>query len=240
MKNLIVAGLVFLLLTVGGCTVSDKPSAPSATTTTTTPTPLAAPAAIGRKYAIDPNNSWLRIRVYKTGPLARFGHDHVIGTSALAGSVVLADPFEDSGFVIELPLAELVVDDPAARRAEGELFETDIPDKDRTATRRNMLGDKLLNAQAYPNLTLTSISILGPAAGATAKVRVTIRGQEHTIEFPFTLRDDADRLQVQGEVSLTHAGLGLQPFSALGGALRVREDIDLRYNIVATLEKETL
>jgi hypothetical protein len=238
MKHLIAGCLSLLLLTGAGCTVSDKPTAP--TSTTTGPAQIGAPTAAGIRYRVDSDASWLRVRVYKTGPLARFGHDHVIASSALSGSVVLADPFADSAFVLELPLADLVVDDPAARRAEGELFAKDIPDKDRAGTRRNMLGEKLLNAQIYPNLTLTSIAIDGAMTEATAQVRVSIAGEQHRVEFPFTVRVDDDRLHAEGSATLTHAQLGLEPFSALGGALRVREDIDLRYDIVAVLDEEML
>ena len=40
-------------------------------------------------------------------------------------------------------------------------------------------------------------------------------------------------LQVQGELPLKQTDLGLTPFSLFGGALRVQDDIKVRFNIVA-------
>lgn len=232
MNRLSLALCLVLSLALGSCTVRDQrdiaaPSSPVATTTVD---------VSGVRYELVPDASWLRLRVYKTGPLARFGHDHVIASGALYGQIVRAPTLSDSAFVLRLPLSQLVVDDPDARRAEGPEFAKDIPEKDRAGTKQNMLGDKLLNAANFPDIVLTSRSV-SPAA---AEVGVTVAGAEHVVSFPYELTETEDQIIIQGQTELTHAQLGLEPFSALGGALRVREDIGLRYYLVAQRQKEIL
>ncbi|MFK7886099.1 MAG: YceI family protein [Gammaproteobacteria bacterium] len=234
MKHLPIFALLALLLV--SCTApGERRSAPDVQTTAQTKLDVA-----GTRYSIVSESSWLRVRVYKTGALARFGHDHVVASTTISGSIVRAQAFKDSAFALNLPLQSLIVDDPDARRAEGALFEKDIPQKDRTATQKNMLGVKLLNAEAFPDIALTSMSVSGSPEQAQADVLVAIAGDEKPVAFAFTLRESGDQLIIEGQTELTHAQLGLEPFSALGGALRVREDIALRYYIVAEREKDML
>src|SRR5260370_173257 len=82
----------------------------------------------GRVYRIDENQSELRILVYRAGPLAHFGHNHVMVNHAIRGAVNLADVPGDSVFWLTVPVAGFVVDDAQARRAEGADFAGDIPE----------------------------------------------------------------------------------------------------------------
>ena len=43
----------------------------------------------------------------------------------------------------------------------------------------------------------------------------------------------AEELSVSGSMSVAHADFGLTPFSAAGGLLRVAEDIDVVFDLVA-------
>jgi hypothetical protein len=55
--------------------------------------------------------------VYRDGLLARFGHNHVIESHAVRESVRLVAPPDQRRFELELPVADLIVDDPGARKA---------------------------------------------------------------------------------------------------------------------------
>jgi hypothetical protein len=50
---------------------------------------------------------------------------------------------------------------------------------------------------------------------------------------PARLELDGDTLTASGRFTLTHAQLGLSPFSVALGALRVREDIEVGYRLSA-------
>ena len=184
-------------------------------------------------YSVDPARSWLRVRVYRSGRLARFGHNHVMESRALTGSVALGDSPADSSLGLEIALSSFTVDDPAARSAEGADFDGEIPDKDRAATRRNMLGEALLNAASHPIVALSSDTIDGEFPDLSVVADVSLAGQVRPISFPVTVTLDGARLVATGDVIVTHEQLGLTPFTALLGALSVRDDIGLHFHIEA-------
>lgn len=186
-----------------------------------------------QRFAIDPAQSWLRTRVYRSGRLAKFGHNHVMMSQGLEGQIVLGDVDAQARITVTLPLESLVVDDPLARAAEGAEFDGTIPDKDRAATRKNMLGAALLNAAAYPDITLRSVRIEGARPDLVVVTDVTIAGQTRRIDLPVTVEVTDDTITAVGDFVVTHEALGLEPFSALLGALRVRDDIGLHFTLVA-------
>ena len=75
----------------------------------------------GRVYRVDEHQSELRILVYRAGPLARLGHNHVIVNHAIRGAVSLADVAGESGFQLSVPVAGFVVDDREVRK-EGPSY----------------------------------------------------------------------------------------------------------------------
>lgn len=234
---LLVAGLAACR---GPVAVQPEPSAAPVAppVAQTVPPPVAPPAAAtplgATRYVIDADRSWLRVRVYKSGRLARFGHNHVMTLDNLNGSIDRNEAGYVTGFDLSFAVADLVVDDPAARTAEGEDFPGAIPDKDREGTRRNMLSETLLNATVFPDIRIRGAAVSGQGPGHIIDAIVTLLGQDQPVPFPVTVLEDASSLIVEGDTSVTHDELGLTPFSALLGALSVRDDIGLHYYIVAT------
>jgi hypothetical protein len=192
----------------------------------------------GRVYRIDESQSELRILVYRAGPLARFGHNHVMVNHAIRGAVNLADVPGDSVFWLTVPVAGFVVDEAQARREEGADFAGDIPDDAKSGTLHNMLSAALLNADEFPEITVRSVAESGtraaPGAGAlTATVAISVAGHESTIDLPLTLHDDSRRLSATGSLELRQTALGLTPFSLMLGALQVQDAMTIKFEIVA-------
>jgi hypothetical protein len=192
----------------------------------------------GRVYRIDENQSELRILVYRAGPLAHFGHNHVIVNHAIRGAVNLADVPGDSVFRLTVPVAGFVVDDAQARREEGADFAGDIPDDAKSGTLHNMLSAALLNADAFPLIAVRSVagSGAGAASGAgalTATVAISVAGFESTVDVPLTLHLDSRRLSATGSLDVRQSTLGLTPFSLMLGALQVQDAMTIKFEIVA-------
>lgn len=199
------------------------------------PPPAPPPAEPSPPRAAEslPHEAWevvssrLEVRVYRDGPMQQLGHNHVITSDALDGTIELRDPRPWTGFTLELPLASLVVDDPAARAAAGPDFATPVPAKDREGTMRNLLGPAVLDAAHQAVVHLTADGISGGSSEYTARVRVALRSEERVIDVPLTVAFEGDRLRVHANLRLRHADLGLVPFSVALGALRVRDDIEI-------------
>ncbi|MGH8250913.1 MAG: hypothetical protein ACREVI_09500 [Steroidobacteraceae bacterium] len=203
------------------------------------PLPPAAVPPPGRAEARLPFEAWqvvashLEVWVYRDGPMAKAGHNHLISTDALRGEVELREPRTETGLALELPLEALVVDDPAARAAAGPEFAAPVPEKDRAGTRQNMLGSAVLDAAKQGLLRVTADSIEGGPGDYQARLRIALRGEERVIAVPLTVTFDGDVLRVKADFRLSHADLGLKPFSIALGALRVRDDIEIRCSLEA-------
>jgi hypothetical protein len=195
----------------------------------------------GRLYRVDEHQSELRILVYRAGPLARLGHNHVMVNRAISGAVSVADAAGESEFWLNVPVAGFVVDDAEARREEGADFAGDIPDDAKSGTLHNMLSAALLDAEKFPEITVESVAASGAQNGAgagasTATVAISVAGHESKVDVPFTLQVDARRLSATGSLELRQTFLGLTPFSLMLGALQVQDAMTIKFNIVAVSE----
>jgi hypothetical protein len=214
-----------LALAVTACAIPERAPAPAAP-------PVGAPAPpAATRYELD--SSEVRVLVFRDGPLKQLGHNHVIVSRALTGHVDVREPLGTSSFELALPLESLSVDEPALRAEEGAEFPGEIADQDREGTRRNMLSAALLDAAAFPVLRMASAGLREDARGWIASTRVMIRGAERSIEVPVSVTLEDGRLVAHGEFTVTHEQLGLTPFSAAMGALRVRDDIVIRCRFTA-------
>ena len=184
-----------------------------------------------REFRVDSESSWIRILAYPDGPLRRFGHHHVISHQGVSGTVEVAPNPLDSTVTLEIAVAGLTVDDPDMRALEGEDFEGEVPEKDIAGTRANMLGDRLLQGERFPLIRIRSTGMDGDMPDVRMTASVTVRGIENPVTFPVHVDLADDTFVATGQMDLTHAELGLAPFTAAGGALSVRDLLVLKYEI---------
>jgi hypothetical protein len=215
---------ILLPLAVAACAAPPRGPAPAAP-------PAPAPAAGADSWQV--TDSRLAVRVYRDGPMQKLGHNHLITSDALAGEVRLGEPLAASRFAFRLPLDSLVVDGADERARAGGEFAAPVPDRDREATRRNLLGERVLDAARQGEMLLTAEAISGGPTDFEAKVRVSLAGAEHVLVVPFTVTVADGRLVARADLRLTHADLGLEPFTVALGALRVRDDFEVDLTVEA-------
>ncbi len=116
-----------------------------------------------------------------------------------------------------------------ARRAEAGFS----PQPDAAAiagTRRNMLT-RVLDAGRFP---FARIAVRrDPADAATLQLAITLHGVTQPFVLPAQIEAQPDGLAVTGALSFRQSDFGIVPMSALNGALRVADRLDLRFRIVA-------
>jgi YceI-like protein len=188
----------------------------------------------GPAYQLDPRRSEVRILVYRAGPLARLGHNHVLVSRDLSGELRLAarDSLGGAGFDIALPAAGLVVDEPAARVAEGPEFASRPTAADVEGTRSTLLGAQVLDAATFPTIRARGTTEL-LSTGLAARATFEVRGRATDLSVPLAVRAEGDTLTVSGGFGISQAALGLVPFSRALGALSVRDELEVRFRIVA-------
>jgi polyisoprenoid-binding protein YceI len=186
-----------------------------------------------REFEVDPDASAVNILVRRAGKLSNFGHVHVVTSANETGRVWLGTTPDLSGFEVRVPVEAFVVDDPAARAAAGPEFLAEVPEDARAGTRRNMLGPDVLDSARYPEIVLSSAGPLGDSAPSSLKVRMVVRGAELERDIPVTARVGTDAVSAKGSFTVRQSELGIKPFSIVGGAIAVADEVEVRFDIVA-------
>ena len=236
-------GVALLAVLVTGCPLQPRIPAAPPVAAAETPAPH-----VGVPHDIVADESLLTMRVYRGGSLASAGHNHVIASHALTGTIYVPADLMRTSFEAHIPVASFTVDEAALRAQEHSAdFPPEVPDSAREGTRRNMLGEALLDGERNPQIVLRSVRLESagqPAAGTgseaggeaqavLARVQTTVRGQVRTISVPVRYSLAAGGVTVSGETPLRQSDIGLTPFSALLGALQVQDEMRVRFRLVA-------
>ncbi|MCC7462383.1 MAG: YceI family protein [Gammaproteobacteria bacterium] len=213
-----------LMLGLAACRVPPPPREPATA-------PLPGPGVA--LFQIDTARSQLTLRVYREGPLAALGHNHIIAVQGLEGSVQWHPDPARCSLLMRFAVGALSVDDPALRAAAGADFADEVGAAARSGTRDNMLGPRLLDAARYPDITLISEGVSGSAAAPRIALRAYVAGHDALLEVPAQVQRDAAGLRATGDLAIRQTALGLTPFSVLLGALRVADTVHLHFDIRA-------
>ncbi|MDX1379657.1 MAG: YceI family protein [Xanthomonadales bacterium] len=193
--------------------------------------PVAYQADDAHTWRVQPGDSRVDLVVRRAGPLARFGHDHVLSTTAVEGWLRWNPEAPGSAHGdLRVAVAELDVDAPAARArhdVDGDPSADDIQD-----TREN-LQREVLRAGQWPHVIVR----LGPAERADGHWRVTTRvvlnGQAADYEVPVSIETDGRTLVAAGTFDVLQSRHGIEPFSVLGGSLSVADAVTVVFDLRA-------
>ena len=173
---------------------------------------VACAAAWGQSKPIDAAHSTMTVHVFKTGALSAFGHDHEITAPVAEGAV-------DSG----ARKVELRVDASALR-----VMDAKASDKDRGEIQATMLGSEVLDAQNFKEIRFRSTSAEQPAPGSwTVAGDLTLHGQTRPVSVQ--VREADGRYSGSCKVNITQ--FGIKPVKAAGGAERVKDEVQIDFDI---------
>jgi polyisoprenoid-binding protein YceI len=230
MRAVLVAIAIGSLTVLAGCPRPQMVEAPPAKA----PEVPASELAGANIYRIDPAQSHVHVLVYRGGPMARFGHNHVMTVRGLSGRVWFhPQAVARSGFEMRFPVAQMIVDDRDARLVAGPEFPPDVPEKDKVGTRMNMLREAVLNGAAHPHIELRSIAVNGVLPVVQIAAAITLKGVTREVQVPAVVSIDEQRLQVQGEFTIRQTDFGITPFSVAMGAVQVADELRIRFDVNA-------
>jgi polyisoprenoid-binding protein YceI len=156
------------------------------------------------------------------------GHDHEVIAPVLAGSVMLDRT--------DLSRSKLSIQfDATAMKVTGK----GEPDKDVPEVQRVMLSEGVLDVQRHPKITFVSDSI-SVAQQSPNRVqlringRLTLRGVTHPITVPTQVELTANRLTATGKATVKQTDFGIRPVNAGGGTVKVKDEVELVFTIVAS------
>lgn len=177
------------------------------------------------RYVINARASRFTVRAFASGMLSALGHNPTIAIRDFSGEVQLnPDKLEEASLRINVKAASLGVAD-------------NISDKDRREIERQM-HDEVLEVSTYPEIVY-ECSRVSASKIADAQYQVTLDGDLTlhgvTRNLPVSARVtvSGETLGVFGDFSLRQTDYEIKLVSALGGALKVKDEVKGSFNIVA-------
>jgi hypothetical protein len=199
----------------------------------------AAVRAEPSEYALDPAQSVFAVLTHKTGIGSAVAHDHLVVAPKPTVSLRF-DPAapEATAFSFRTLVAALEVDAPAQRAAWQSRFKAlgihsgelpPVADADRAAIREAMLGESQLDVAAHPEIHAEIVSVKLPRV----RLRLTIRGKsiERALSADFSEQDGMLKAELAGAFRFTE--FGIEPYSALFGAIRNDDVFHVFVSVVA-------
>ncbi len=177
---------------------------------------LAGPApASAQSRAIDVERSTLTVRVFKAGLFSFAGHNHEIQAPVASGSLV------ESG----TPSVEFSVD---ARQLK--VLDPQLSADKRAEVQKTMHSAEVLDSAQFPEIRFRSTSIEQAGEGSwTVRGHLTLHGQTQ----PVVVSVSGGNGHYRGTASLRQKLFGIKPVSVAGGAIRVKDELKIEFEIYA-------
>lgn len=197
-----------------------------------------SPPHLGQRFDVVPGESLLTVLVYRSGPLAAFGHNHVVACRCVTGTIEVPHDPAHASFDLRIPVDQFTVDDSAMRAAEHSRdFAHDVSSSSQQAVRHHMLSDDVLDAAQYPDIMLQAQGLRqspdGKPGDIIARVLVRVRGHSRLVTVPVHYDMRANEVVATGQFPLEQTSLGLTPYRAMAGALKVSNGMTVRFRFLA-------
>jgi polyisoprenoid-binding protein YceI len=180
------------------------------------------------RYRIDPSRSRFTVRAFATGLLSAFAHNPTIAIRDFGGEVHFnPDRPEDSSLNLRINASSLQVVD-------------NVSDKDRSEMERQMRED-VLETERYPEIVFESTSVAAEKIfegqyRAKIKGSLTLRAITRDCEINTQVIASSDTLRANGEFPLLQSNFNIKPVTAVGGTIKLKDELKCSFDIVAHKE----
>ena len=174
-------------------------------------------------YLVGPESGRLLVKTARTGLGSKAGHDLTIEVTRWRGNVVVdaVNPASSSVTV------EVDADSFEVRQGTGGI--KPLTDADRADIKDTLRG-KILNTGRYPTITFGSSRISGTAESFRIDGDLTIVG----VTQPVTVEGQLVTGRAHGSAVIVQSRWGIRPYSAFLGALKLRDEIEVQFDIDLT------
>ncbi len=161
---------------------------------------------------IDPMQSSVTVRVFKSGVFSAFGHNHEIA-APVSGRI----NEEKKSVEISVQASELKVLDP------------DRPQKERMEVQETMLGPQVLDVQKFPTIQFRSRSVeSGSWDKFTVRGDLTLHGQTRPVRVDVVRAEEG---KYTATATLKQTDFGITPVAVAGGTVKVKDEVKLEFTI---------
>ncbi len=166
-------------------------------------------------HRLGPGNSTLAVRTRRGGAAAKAGHDLEIGVTAWEATLEVGEDPETTS-------AELTADAGSLRVRKGTGGMQALGDDDK-ANIHQTIDDEVLKRQ---DIVFRSTRVQSAADGSRLSVEgdLTLVGTTQPITFDLAVGGDGT---LSATVVVTQTRWGMKPYSALFGALKVKDEVEV-------------
>lgn len=176
-------------------------------------------------YEVDARASRLSVRAFATGFLSAFGHNPIISVRDLRGQARLSDENLD-GATLRATVA-----------ADSLRVENDINDKDRKEMQRAM-QEEVLEMTRFPEIDYQCARISGNVTGEgqftfVLEGELALHGVTRSQPISGRAFFTGDVMRASGEFALRLSDYQITPVSAVGGGLKLKDELKINFDVVA-------
>jgi polyisoprenoid-binding protein YceI len=166
-------------------------------------------------YQLGPQNAKLLVNTRRSGAAAKAGHDLTIEVTSWSGKLELGDDPSETSVTLSADAGSLRV-----REGRGGIQALGDDDKENI---EQTIGDEVLKSTA---IEFRSTAVEASPGRDQLRVRgeLELAGAERPIEFELTLAEDG---RITGSAIVKQTDWGIKPYSALFGALKVADEIEV-------------
>jgi polyisoprenoid-binding protein YceI len=177
------------------------------------------------RYIVDADQSRLTVHAFAKGLLSAFGHSPTLVVRELEGEVEFDAAIPDATSLrLRVPADSLAVLD-------------NISEADRREIERKTC-EEVLEASRYPEIVFQSVTVSTQGTGE-GQYRVRLSGElslhgatrTQTVEADVLLTRNC--LRARGESRLRQSDYRIEPVTALGGAIKLKDELELSFDIIA-------
>jgi polyisoprenoid-binding protein YceI len=178
------------------------------------------------RYVIDPAASTLFVQASSTGLLSAFGHDPKFAIGDFQGDA-------------ELTPGSANLDDARVRvrvRADSLKVVNEISESDRSEIERRA-NTEVLESDRFPDVYYEVLRVTGSGNGERYWLALdgalTMRGVTRHLAISARLLLNGGSLRSSGEFSVKLSDFGIAPVTAVGGAIRLKDELKCSFDVVA-------
>jgi polyisoprenoid-binding protein YceI len=177
------------------------------------------------RYVVDGRSSRFTVRAFVTGVLAAMGHNPTIGVRDLNGELKFNPHKLEAG-----PLKIIA-------KSSSLSVQDDISSKDLREMER-LMNQEVLETAKFPeilyqasNISITKMADMLYSAALSGDL--TLHGVSRSQPINVRVALLGSMLRASGDFSLNQTAYGMKPVSLAGGALKLKDEIKLSFEIVA-------
>ena len=181
-------------------------------------------------YRLDPSQGRFTVQAFAEGMLSSFGHNPTFAVREFSGEIQF-DAAAPNGAAVQLTVtaASLEVTDEVSSKDRHEI--------------ETRMRDEVLETSKYPQIVYRSTLVVAALITENqfrleVQGKLNLHGGEKNLPIEMQIRVGASDMRLRGECRLKQSSFQIKRVSAVGGAIRVKDELKLAFELVAQKQAE--